>query len=142
MSRFKEIVLLHWETFLPRVIDRITHIADDGSYFTACWSEPEGGIERYLCKFLAGDDTVLNQIAAWTVVQLLENGGKYQKTLSVDVKISELIKSQSQIIDKLTELSRLPTPTPTPSIASNDDDEEDADLSVLAKRALDLISSI
>ena len=49
--------------------------ADDYSAFSDVWENPDGGMQRYLFKFLTSSDTTFQHIAVWTIVQLLESGG-------------------------------------------------------------------
>lgn len=51
--------------------------ADDYSAFSRAWTEPEGGLQGYLIRFLESRDTTFQHIAIWTLVQLLESGGEF-----------------------------------------------------------------
>lgn len=48
---------------------------DDYSAFNDVWDKPEGGMHRYLYRFLTSPDATFQHIAVWTIVQLLESGG-------------------------------------------------------------------
>jgi vacuolar protein 8 len=48
---------------------------DDYSAFNDVWDKPEGGMHKYLYRFLTSPDTTFQHIAVWTIVQLLESGG-------------------------------------------------------------------
>ena len=48
---------------------------DDYSAFNDVWDKPEGGMHRYLYRFLTSSDATFQHIAVWTIVQLLESGG-------------------------------------------------------------------
>lgn len=49
---------------------------DDYSSFNDVWDKPDGGMHRYLYNFLTSPDATFQHIAVWTIVQLLESGGK------------------------------------------------------------------
>jgi vacuolar protein 8 len=49
---------------------------DDYSAFNDVWDTPEGGMHQYLYRFLCSPDATFQHIAVWTIVQLLESGGK------------------------------------------------------------------
>lgn len=51
--------------------------SDDYSAFNDVWDKPDGGMHRYLYRFLTNSDTTFQHIAVWTIVQLLESGGMY-----------------------------------------------------------------
>jgi len=48
--------------------------SDDYSAFNDVWDKPEGGMHRYLYRFLTSSDATFQHIAVWTIVQLLESG--------------------------------------------------------------------
>lgn len=54
---------------------------DDYSAFNDVWDKPDGGMHRYLYRFLSSPDTTFQHIAVWTIVQLLESGGEFQQLL-------------------------------------------------------------
>ncbi|TFK36777.1 armadillo-type protein [Crucibulum laeve] len=47
---------------------------DDYSAFNDVWDKPDGGMHRYLYRFLTSPDATFQHIAVWTIVQLLESG--------------------------------------------------------------------
>jgi vacuolar protein 8 len=49
---------------------------DDYSAFNETWDKPDGGMHKYLYRFLASPDATFQHIAVWTIVQLLESGGE------------------------------------------------------------------
>jgi vacuolar protein 8 len=49
---------------------------DDYSAFNDVWDKPDGGLHKYLYRFLTSPDATFQHIAVWTIVQLLESGGK------------------------------------------------------------------
>lgn len=48
---------------------------DDYSAFNDVWDKPDGGMHKYLFRFLSSPDATFQHIAVWTIVQLLESGG-------------------------------------------------------------------
>ena len=49
--------------------------SDDYSAFNDVWEKPDGGMHKYLYRFLTSPDATFQHIAVWTIVQLLESGG-------------------------------------------------------------------
>lgn len=49
---------------------------DDYSAFNDVWEKPDGGMHKYLYRFLTSPDATFQHIAVWTIVQLLESGGE------------------------------------------------------------------
>jgi hypothetical protein len=49
---------------------------DDYSAFNDVWDKPDGGMHKYLHRFLTSPDATFQHIAVWTIVQLLESGGQ------------------------------------------------------------------
>lgn len=63
-----------YATYISLLVDgRITN--DDYSAFNDVWEKPDGGMHRYLYRFLTSHDVTFQHIAVWTIVQLLESGG-------------------------------------------------------------------
>jgi hypothetical protein len=52
---------------------------DDYSAFNDVWDKPDGGMHKYLHRFLTSPDATFQHIAVWTIVQLLESGGQRLK---------------------------------------------------------------
>ena len=50
---------------------------DDYSAFNDVWDRPDGGMHKYLYRFLTSPDATFQHIAVWTIVQLLESGGMW-----------------------------------------------------------------
>ena len=50
---------------------------DDYSAFNDVWDKPDGGMHKYLHRFLTSPDATFQHIAVWTIVQLLESGGQF-----------------------------------------------------------------
>ncbi|ODQ63469.1 ARM repeat-containing protein [Nadsonia fulvescens var. elongata DSM 6958] len=69
-----------------------------GNYdpFVKSWSEPEGGIQGFLVRFLTSNDPTFEHIAVWTVLQLLE---------SEDKRLKKLLKECKEIQSTIDELS-------------------------------------
>ena len=53
---------------------------DDYSAFNDVWDKPDGGMHKYLFRFLTSPDATFQHIAVWTIVQLLESGGNALRT--------------------------------------------------------------
>ena len=64
---------------------------DDYSAFNDVWDKPDGGMHKYLHRFLTSPDATFQHIAVWTIVQLLESGGQRPK-------IPLLIKYSTEIL--------------------------------------------
>ena len=54
---------------------------DDYSAFNDVWDKPDGGMHKYLHRFLTSPDATFQHIAVWTIVQLLESGGQRPEIL-------------------------------------------------------------
>jgi vacuolar protein 8 len=61
---------------------------DDYSAFNDVWDKPDGGMHKYLYRFLTSPDQTFQHIAVWTIVQLLESGGLSQLFVFVVLKYS------------------------------------------------------
>lgn len=48
--------------------------SNDYSAFNDVWDKPDGGLHRYLYKFLTSLDATFQHIAVWAIMQLLESG--------------------------------------------------------------------
>ncbi len=59
--------------------------SDDYSAFNDVWDKPEGGMHKYLYRFLTSPDATFQHIAVWTIVQLLESGGNYKLQSRYDI---------------------------------------------------------
>lgn len=55
---------------------------DDYSAFNEVWDKPDGGMHKYLHRFLSSPDATFQHIAVWTIVQLLESGGTHSFQIS------------------------------------------------------------
>ncbi|KAH0590246.1 Vacuolar protein 8 [Termitomyces sp. 'cryptogamus'] len=77
---------------------------DDYSAFNDVWDKPEGGMHKYLYRFLTSPDTTFQHIAVWTIVQLLESG---------DPQLISSIRTSTLLIPNIRDLavSRISTPS-------------------------------
>ena len=57
-------------------IGNLSSQTGDYHVFIELWTTPAGGMRDYLARFLVSQDDTFSQIAAWTLVQLLDSGGK------------------------------------------------------------------
>ncbi|KIP03259.1 hypothetical protein PHLGIDRAFT_95029 [Phlebiopsis gigantea 11061_1 CR5-6] len=81
--------------------------SDDYSAFNDVWDKPNGGMHRYLYRFLTSLDATFQHIAVWTIVQLLESG---------DPQLISNIRSSTSLIPNIRQLATTRTSTPTSSI--------------------------
>jgi len=82
---------------------------DDYSAFNDVWDKPDGGMHKYLFRFLTSPDATFQHIAVWTIVQLLESG---------DPQLISNIRSSSLLIPNIRNLASSRTPSPTSSIGT------------------------
>ena len=78
---------------------------DDYSAFNDVWDQPEGGLHKYLHRFLSSTDATFQHIAVWTIVQLLESG---DQELLHNIRSSTLLAPH---IAQLATASHSSTPT-------------------------------
>lgn len=99
----------------------------DYSIFIKDWTEPNGGIQGYMNRFLASGDPTFQHIAIWTLLQLLESEDK--KLIDLISKAEDIIKMIRDIGDK--------------ELASDDEEGEDGEGEVvaLARRSLELLDN-
>ncbi len=97
----------------------------DYSIFIQDWTQPNGGIQGYLKRFLASGDATFQHIAIWTLLQLLE---------SEDKKLISLIGQSEEIVQMIKTIS-------DKQVESDDEGEEDGEGEVvqLAQRSLRLL---
>lgn len=98
---------------------------DDYSIFVQAWTEPDGGIQGYLRRFLASGDSTFQHIAIWTILQLLE---------SEDKRLIQLIAKSEEIVQMIRTTSER-------SVESDDEEGEDSEgeVAALARRCLELL---
>jgi len=71
-TSFKNVIL----NLDPDIFPDSRTSAEDYAAFNDVWDKPEGGLHTYLYRFLTNPDPTFQHIAVWTIVQLLESGGK------------------------------------------------------------------
>nr|VWP01089.1 ATP-dependent RNA helicase VAD1 (EC (Virulence-associated DEAD box protein 1) [Ganoderma boninense] len=81
--------------------------SDDYSAFNDVWDKPDGGMHRYLYRFLTSADATFQHIAVWTIVQLLESG---------DPQLVSNIRNSSLLIPNIRSLAETRTSTPASSL--------------------------
>jgi vacuolar protein 8 len=70
--------------------------SDDYRAFNEVWDQPEGGLHRYLYRFLSSPDATFQHIAVWTIVQLLESG---------DMELINKIRSSALLLPHIRSLA-------------------------------------
>jgi len=83
--------------------------ADDYSAFSDVWENPDGGMQRYLFRFLTSSDTTFQHIAVWTIVQLLESG---------DPQLISNIRSSNLLIPNVRNLATSHASSPSSSVGT------------------------
>ncbi|KAI0090035.1 armadillo-type protein [Irpex rosettiformis] len=115
--------------------------SDDYSAFNDVWDKPEGGMHKYLFRFLTSPDATFQHIAVWTIVQLLESG---------DPQLISNIRNSNILIPNIRQLATTRTSTPTSSIGGTprshhsqhsyqdtEGGEGQGEIQLLARRILD-----
>ncbi|KIY45504.1 ARM repeat-containing protein [Fistulina hepatica ATCC 64428] len=82
---------------------------DDYSAFNEVWDKPEGGMHKYLYRFLSSSDATFQHIAVWTIVQLLE---------SEDPQLISNIRNSSLLIPNIRNLAASGQSSPASSVNS------------------------
>ncbi|RSM05624.1 Vacuolar protein 8 [Fusarium oligoseptatum] len=97
----------------------------DYSIFVQNWTEPQGGIHGYLCRFLQSGDATFQHIAVWTLLQLFE---------SEDKTLIGLIGKAEDIIEHIRNIANR-------QIEPSDEfeDEDEGEVVNLAQRCLELL---
>jgi len=80
---------------------------DDYSAFNDVWDKPDGGLHKYLYRFLTSPDATFQHIAVWTIVQLLESG---------DPQLISNIRSSNLLTSNIRQLAETRTSTPSSSL--------------------------
>ncbi|KAF8323045.1 ARM repeat-containing protein [Clavulina sp. PMI_390] len=70
--------------------------SDDYGPFNDVWDHPDGGLHKYLHRFLSSTDATFQHIAVWTIVQLLESG---------DQELLHNIRSSSLLAPHIAQLA-------------------------------------
>ena len=98
-------------------------LVEDYSIFVENWTQPDGGINGYLKRFVSSGDPTFQHIAIWTLLQLLESGDK------------QLIERISKADDIMEEIKIIADR----NVESDDEDNEDGEGEVvaLARRCLE-----
>ncbi|KAG6857614.1 hypothetical protein H0H87_010182 [Tephrocybe sp. NHM501043] len=84
-------------------------VTDDYSAFNDVWEKPDGGMHRYLHRFLVSPDATFQHIAVWTIVQLLESG---------DPQLISNIRNSALLIPNIRDLSIPRAMTPSSSVGT------------------------
>ncbi|KAG6837903.1 Vacuolar protein 8 [Arthromyces matolae] len=82
---------------------------DDYSAFNDVWDKPDGGMHKYLHRFLTSSDATFQHIAVWTIVQLLESG---------DPQLTSNIRNSSLLIPNVRGLAASRASTPSSSVGT------------------------
>ncbi len=139
---------------------------DDYSAFNDVWDKPDGGMHRYLYRFLTSSDATFQHIAVWTIVQLLESGGMSSHAcfsegafitdfVFPDPQLISNIRSSSILIPNIRQLAETRTSTPTSSLggtphshhsqshsyADTETGNGHGEIQMLARRILDFTDS-
>jgi vacuolar protein 8 len=99
---------------------------DDYSAFNDVWDKPEGGMHKYLYRFLTSPDTTFQHIAVWTIVQLLESGGLYMILAGLldfdsflsDPQLISNIRGSTLLIPNIKTLAQSRTNSPPSSVGT------------------------
>ncbi|KAJ3775319.1 armadillo-type protein [Lentinula raphanica] len=83
---------------------------DDYSAFNDVWDKPDGGMHRYLYRFLSSPDATFQHIAVWTIVQLLDSG---------DPQLISNIRGSNLLVPNIRNLATSQTSTPSSSVGSH-----------------------
>lgn len=89
------------------------------------WSEPNGGIHGYLCRFLQSGDATFQHIAVWTLLQLFESEDK--ALIGLIGKAEDIIEHIHNIANRQVEGG--------PEL----DEEDEGEVVNLAQRCLELL---
>jgi vacuolar protein 8 len=82
---------------------------DDYSAFNDVWDKPDGGMHKYLYRFLSSPDATFQHIAVWTIVQLLESG---------DPQLISNIRSSNLLNPNIRQLATSRSSSPSSSVGS------------------------
>ncbi|EWG46074.1 vacuolar protein 8 [Fusarium verticillioides 7600] len=113
------------ESTSPPFKNKLTKAVGDYSIFVQNWTEPQGGIHGYLCRFLQSGDATFQHIAVWTLLQLFE---------SEDKTLIGLIGKAEDIIEHIRSIANRQIE------ADNEfEDEDEGEVVNLAQRCLELL---
>jgi vacuolar protein 8 len=133
---------------------------DDYSAFNDVWDTPEGGMHQYLYRFLCSPDATFQHIAVWTIVQLLESGGKPAhggqhmhtcSTLPADAQLNSNIRNSPILIPTIRQMASSRPGSPGSSVGDGtlhsgrsrsrhsyqDTEEGQGEIQLLARRILE-----
>lgn len=98
---------------------------DDYSAFNDVWDKPEGGMHNYLFRFLTSPDATFQHIAVWTIVQLLESGGRScppaahaDIDVSSDPQLISNIRNSHMLAPHIRQLASSRASTPSSSVGT------------------------
>ncbi|KAF8973862.1 vacuolar protein 8 [Flammula alnicola] len=115
---------------------------DDYSAFNEVWDKPDGGMHKYLYRFLTSPDATFQHIAVWTIVQLLESG---------DPQLISNIRSSNILIPNIRNLATSRTTSPTSSVGTpgshhsqhsyqeTETNDGQGEIQLLSRRILDFV---
>jgi vacuolar protein 8 len=116
---------------------------DDYSAFNDVWDKPDGGMHKYLYRFLSSSDATFQHIAVWTIVQLLESG---------DPQLISNIRSSSLLNPNIRQLATSRASSPSSSVGTprshrsqthsyqdTDTGEGQGEIQLLARRILEFV---
>jgi vacuolar protein 8 len=114
---------------------------DDYSAFNDVWEKPDGGMHKYLYRFLTSPDATFQHIAVWTIVQLLESG---------DPQLISNIRGSTLLLPNIRNLAASRTPSAssvgTPrshhsqhSYQDTETNEGQGEIQLLSRRILDIV---
>ncbi|KAF5267562.1 hypothetical protein FOXYS1_1570 [Fusarium oxysporum] len=113
------------ESTSPPFKHKLTKAVGDYSIFVQNWTEPQGGIHGYLCRFLQSGDATFQHIAVWTLLQLFE---------SEDKTLIGLIGKAEDIIEHIRSIANRQIETD-----NEFEDEDEGEVVNLAQRCLELL---
>lgn len=134
---------------------------DDYSAFNDVWDKPDGGMHKYLHRFLTSPDATFQHIAVWTIVQLLESGGQHLKIplvkystkiiVIIDPQLISNIRASNILIPNIRNLTASRTTSPAssvgtprshhsqPSYQGSDTNDGQGEIQLLSRRILDFV---
>jgi vacuolar protein 8 len=115
---------------------------DDYSAFNDVWDKPDGGMHKYLHRFLTSPDATFQHIAVWTIVQLLE---------SSDPQLISNIRASNILISNIRNLAASRSTSPASSVGTprshhsqhsyqeTDTNDGHGEIQLLSRRILDFV---
>lgn len=117
---------------------------DDYTAFNDVWDKPDGGMHRYLFRFLSSSDPTFQHIAVWTLAQLQE---------SHDPQLLSNIRNSPLLVPHIRQLAQSRPTSPSSSHGSprshrsghsyqeTDQGEGQGEIQLLSRRILDFVDS-